>query len=464
MNILDYKYRFNKLIESKLGDVRPILCEQPDSKMPFQPEKFGYEQGKPETVKPSIEKQQEVLADPHAMLTLSSIAAGFVPLVGPLIAAGISLAQAAIYLKQGDTKNAGLVSILSMIPFAGPVVSKIPAVAKLGQTGMVNLGTKLANNQKLTQIEKEVVDGLAANSDLVTQELSNLVKSQTQIVLKDKAIKGGLRTTLNKISQKGIDAGKDLTKQGVIYGTTMTTYNTAYDKIFNESVNRSKKILTEGYNQKVADIQRVLIKKGYYLGSYGPNGDGIDGKLGPLTKRAYQKEFGKSIETVLNQSFIKPQDKPQQSNKTSVKSSYDAVLIGGLDYRDGDYSIDQQVRLLKTSFNGNIKGFRYNASTTDILNFLKENPRIYVIMFSAGCRKAKDISGSPNVDLNKIIIVEPYAVKGNSAVVDAVSNGVPANHVFVGSNSARGKGVVSGAVSSQASSHWDALKYIGNHI
>jgi len=222
--------------------------------------------------------------------------------------------------------------------------------------------------------------------------------------------------------------------------------------------------LTEGYSQKVADIQKSLINKGYDLGSYGPNGDGVDGKLGPLTKKAYQKEFGKSIETVLNQSSIKSQDKPQPSFKTSVKSSYDAVLIGGLDYRDGDYSIDQQVKLLKTSFNGNIKGFRYNAPTTDILNFLKENPRIYVIMFSAGCRKAKDISGSPNVDLNKIFIVEPYAVNGNSSVTGAVSNGVPANHVFVGPNSARGKGVVSGAVSSNSKTHWDALKYIGNYI
>lgn len=224
------------------------------------------------------------------------------------------------------------------------------------------------------------------------------------------------------------------------------------------------KKLTEGYNQRVADIQKSLVNKGYDLGSYGPNGDGVDGKLGPLTKKAYQKEFGKSIETVLNQSSIKPHSKSQQLYKTSVKSSYDAVLIGGLDYRDGDYSIDQQVGLLKTSFNGNVKGFRYNASTTEILNFLELNPKIYVIMFSAGCKKANDISKSPNVDLNKIFIVEPYAVNGNSSVSGAVTNGVPANHVFVGPNSARGKGVVSGSVSSNSNSHWGALRDIGKYI
>ena len=222
--------------------------------------------------------------------------------------------------------------------------------------------------------------------------------------------------------------------------------------------------LTEGYNQKVATIQKTLVNKGYYLGNYGPNSDGVDGKLGPLTRKAYQKEYGKPIETFLNQQSEIPKEKTNQPNKFLTSSSYNAVLIGGLDYRQGDYSIDKQVGLLKTNFSGNVKGFRYNASTIDILNFLKNNPNIYVFMFSAGCKKAGDISKSPNVNLNKIYIIEPYAKNGNSSVVAAVSNGVPASNVFVGPSTDRGKGVVSGAVSSQSSSHWGALKNVGNYI
>jgi hypothetical protein len=85
-------------------------------------------------------------------------------------------------------------------------------------------------------------------------------------------------------------------------------------------------------------------------------------------------------------------------------------------------------------------------------------------LFSAGCYKAKDIAESGYVDLNKIYIIEPYAVNGNSSVSGAVDSGVPASHVFVGNSKATGKGVVPGAVSSQASFHWGALEGIGKLI
>ena len=220
------------------------------------------------------------------------------------------------------------------------------------------------------------------------------------------------------------------------------------------------RLLNEEFSQEVADIQKDLISKGYDLGNYGPNEDGVDGMMGKLTKRAYEKEFGKSYEP--KQSVVK--DTSSSFVEPNISGEYQTVLIGGLDYRKGDYKIDQQVSLLKKSVSGNIKGFRYNASDSDILSFLEQNPGITVIMFSAGCNKANTISKSPNVNKNKIYIVEPYAKNGNSSVVNAVNNGVPASNVFVGSNSARGKGVVPGAVSSESSSHWGALENIGNLI
>lgn len=56
------------------------------------------------------------------------------------------------------------------------------------------------------------------------------------------------------------------------------------------------------FNPEVAELQKELISKGYYLGTYGPNKDGIDGIYGPLTKAADEKnksgvspkEFNKS--------------------------------------------------------------------------------------------------------------------------------------------------------------------------
>ena len=239
--------------------------------------------------------------------------------------------------------------------------------------------------------------------------------------------------------------------------------------------------------EKVKKIQQFLVKQGYDLGDYGDEEDGVDGKYGKLTKKAVEefqkkkgnleidgkvgpetaKVMGKEIEPVFNKKSkdTEEKDKDEKSDtKQQSTGSYGAILVGGLDYRQGDYPIDKQVEKLKKNYSGNVKGFRYNTETSTILNFLKSNTNVSVFLFSAGCNKAKDIAKSGYVDLNKIYIIEPYAVNGNSSVSGAVNNGVPAKHVFVGDSKARGKGVVSGAVSSQSSSHWGALEGIGKLI
>ena len=151
-----------------------------------------------------------------------------------------------------------------------------------------------------------------------------------------------------------------------------------------------------------------------------------------------------------------------ESNEDGV----DAVLVGGLDYRSGDYPISQQVEILKKGFGGNkkVKGFRYNTSTSTILDFLSKNPKVPVFLFSAGCTKASELSKSNFVDKSKIYIIEPFAAssKTKQIVQSAVSNGVPANNVFVGGSTGRGKGVVNGSSDSQSSSHWGALTKVGS--
>ena len=147
------------------------------------------------------------------------------------------------------------------------------------------------------------------------------------------------------------------------------------------------------------------------------------------------------------------------------QNSFDAVLVGGLDYRPSDYQISKQVELLKNGLgaNKNVKGFRYNDSTSDILNFLEQNLGIMIFLFSKGCDKAYDISKNNSVDKNKLFIIEPFAASQNTKeiVQRAVSNGVPASNVFVGDSSGRGQGVVNGESSSQSNSHWGALTNVG---
>jgi hypothetical protein len=151
---------------------------------------------------------------------------------------------------------------------------------------------------------------------------------------------------------------------------------------------------------------------------------------------------------------------------TESDGSYDAVLVGGLDYRSSDFPVDQQVELLKKGFGSdkNIKGFRYNAYTSDVLNFMSQNPGIPVFLFSAGCTKASDLSKSPNVDKDKLYIIEPYAVSDTtkSIVRSAVANGVPSSNVYVGDSQGRGQGIVDGSSSSNSSSHFGALTTVGS--
>lgn len=209
------------------------------------------------------------------------------------------------------------------------------------------------------------------------------------------------------------------------------------------------------YDPEVEKIQKILVKK-YDLGNFGPNKDGVDGKAGPLTRKAYEKEFGKELKLK-----SKSPEKPQENSK----GLFDAVLVGGLDYRDGDLHIDSQVKLLNSGLGTNkkIKGFRYSAPTSEIESFLEKNPKVPVYLFSAGCKKANELANSPYVNKNKLFIIEPYALgpitKKN--VRAAVNSGVPSSNVFVGKSGGRGANIVSGASSSNASSHWDALKQVG---
>jgi hypothetical protein len=167
----------------------------------------------------------------------------------------------------------------------------------------------------------------------------------------------------------------------------------------------------------------------------------------------------------MSNNLINTQAGTTNNVSNTSNNAYDAVLVGGLDYRAGDYSINQQVDLLKKGigFNKNVKGFRYNTSTTDVLNFISQNPKIPIFLFSAGCAKSGDISKNPNVDNKKLYIIEPYAPSQNTTntVRTAVSNGVPASNVFVGNSQPRGKGIVNGASNSNSPTHFGALTSVG---
>lgn len=62
------------------------------------------------------------------------------------------------------------------------------------------------------------------------------------------------------------------------------------------------KILAEGYDKEVEALQKELKAAGANLGAYGPKRDGIDGMMGPFTRRAAAKfpEIAKKYKSIID--------------------------------------------------------------------------------------------------------------------------------------------------------------------
>lgn len=173
----------------------------------------------PQTFARSSKESLEKI-DSHTLMTITQIGTAFIPMVGPFISAGIGLADAALYYKQGDSKSAGLVGALSVLPFVGSVVSKIPGVKQLGAKGMSALASKLSTKgAKLSKLELSIVNQLSKNQSLIKNELSSVSQTLKQISEKIKVLRPKY---IERFGQKSYDdlfsklVSKKITKEEFI--------------------------------------------------------------------------------------------------------------------------------------------------------------------------------------------------------------------------------------------------------
>lgn len=185
------------------SQLKVIINEQPDSKMPFQIEKFGYKQGDPSTMAPALKAQQQALKDidPHTLMTIAQIGTAFIPFVGLFISAGIGLSDAAMYYNEGDKKTAGLIGVFSAIPGVGGLATKL-GLTKFSAKALGEIGKKISFGSKLTPLESQVANRVAQYRQLIQTEMNKIGKG-----------------TKNVASQLGGYAGVGL------------LYDKAYDKI-----------------------------------------------------------------------------------------------------------------------------------------------------------------------------------------------------------------------------------------
>ena len=205
-----------------------LILEQSDSK--FGLERFGYNSKKPETLDKAAEKFNEFnnSLDKHTLLTITQIATAFIPLVGPLISMGVGMADAALYLKEGDKKTAGLVGIFSMIPSVGGLAAKL-GLGKWSAKALSEIGKKISLGSKLSPLETQAANRVAQYRQLIQTEMNKIGKQATIQSGKDAAKKQIVKSNILKGGKRL--GGEFGSYAGIGYG-----YNKVYDKIGGQGI------------------------------------------------------------------------------------------------------------------------------------------------------------------------------------------------------------------------------------
>lgn len=190
-----------------------------------------------ETVNKSINAASNSMkVEPHTAIMILGIGAAFIPVVGPFLAAGIGLADAALYYKEGDTKSAGMSALFSIIPVVGPIANKIPGIKQLGAKGMSALASKISKGVKITDpVEISVVNAIGKDKEFVQGAVNNYVKSLSQ--------QAAAKTTNSSVKSSLLG----IAKTGLVYGSAGVAYDYGYDgvmkKIEQDNINTLKQKL-----------------------------------------------------------------------------------------------------------------------------------------------------------------------------------------------------------------------------
>ena len=165
--------------------------------------------------------------DTHTKMTILEISTAFIPFVGPFISAGIGLADAALYYKEGDKKTAGLVGMFSIIPGIGGLAAKM-GLKNVSTKILANIGKKISKGGKLSEYEVKVAKKVAKHRKLLQDEINKLAKSNKNVKLAKQNVKKRL--------QRKAGAKQLVKTSGGYYGLGQT-YNYSYDKLNQQNVN-----------------------------------------------------------------------------------------------------------------------------------------------------------------------------------------------------------------------------------
>ena len=219
----------SKLYEQTVN--KKQLAEQNDYMMPGQPDNPA-QKGKPGYVDPHTLYQMDNETI-HTVADIASIGALFIPGIGLLVSAGIQLANAGLYASEGDTKEAGLATVLALLPGLS-IAKKIPGVQGLTKKGIDAL-IKAVQAKKVTPAQKVILNKIGVNKDFIKKEIESLIKTKAKnntAKIAASTLSPAKKTALQKLGQGTIQLGTLGTKMAALSAGLKGVeagYNVAYD-------------------------------------------------------------------------------------------------------------------------------------------------------------------------------------------------------------------------------------------
>ena len=189
----------------------------------------------------------------HILLPVAEIGSMFIPVIGPFLAMGFGLGDAALYAKEGDKTSAGISAAFSLLPGIGKIAKMIPGVKQLGKEGMEQLGKKIIGKEAgtLTKTEREVLDGIGKNQKKVQKEV---IQSLEQ-------------TSANRFNPASCAIG--IIKESFVFTPLNENACGASSKMVNLSVwepgiiqSMKERIFTMGPMEKFLEVERTFNKFG----------------------------------------------------------------------------------------------------------------------------------------------------------------------------------------------------------
>jgi hypothetical protein len=178
---------------------------------------------------PGMDKDREIAhnwykQNAHHVNQVLQFGSAFIPVIGPFISAGIGLADASLYSKEGKKGEAGVATFFAFLPGISSVVSKIPGVKQLGQKGMQALATKFLTKAPLNAVEQSVITGISLNKELIKQETNSVIKNIASNAA-TKATDSTTKKIMGDIAKEGIEISAEEIAMNMI--PTKPTYRGA---------------------------------------------------------------------------------------------------------------------------------------------------------------------------------------------------------------------------------------------